>query len=167
MAYRDVGGMQVVIDPAEWYRLKQELDKFDPELARQLRRRIKHAGDKAAQAVRAKLAEPSPDGGPDPGYGRAAIAAATKVTVSFAKRAAGTRIVSSASRLPPQHKGLLNVYNKETFRHPVFGNRNEWVEQKGRPYFGAVITKMITRETLIEIRAALDYATQQIGATGR
>jgi hypothetical protein len=28
------GGFSVVIDPQQWYRLKKELDAFDPELAR-------------------------------------------------------------------------------------------------------------------------------------
>lgn len=167
MAVRQTGGLSVVIDPGEWYRLKTELDRFDPALARELRRRIKNAGSVAAEKVRDTLAEPSPDDGPDTGEGRAALAAATKVTVSFSRRSAGARITTSASKLAGRHKGLLHVYNKESFRHPVFGDRADWVEQKGRPYFGTVITKMINREVINEIRAALDDATRKIGATGR
>ncbi len=160
-------GLQIVIDPGEWYRLKQELDRFDPALARALRKRIRNAGNVAAQEVIKTLRLPSPDGGPDRGLSREALAQATRVTVSFAKRAAGARIVTSSSRLPDEHKGLLKVYNKTRFRHPVFGDRDFWVYQQGRPYFGEVITRMINRELINEIRNALDEATRAIGARAR
>lgn len=167
MAGRQEQGFQVVIDPTEWYRLKKSLDEFDPSLARALRKRIKNAGAIAAERVKEELAKESPAGGDSDGKGRAALAAATRVSVSFGKRAAGTRITTSASGLPAEHKGLLNVYNKATFRHPVFGNDNNWVAQQGRPYFGAVISQMINRELTAEVRAALDEAVRAIGAKGK
>lgn len=163
---RDDRGVQVVIDPQEWYRLKKELDSFDPELARALRKRIRNAGNLAKEEVQKTLRLPSPDGGDDSGEGRAALAAATRVSVSFGKKAAGAKIITSSSKLPAENRGLLHVYNKESFRHPVYGNENVWVAQKGRPYFGAVITRMIGKAIQAEVHKALDDAMKAIGARG-
>lgn len=157
-------GFQVVIDPGEWFRLKRELDAFDPALARALRKRIKNAGQVAADEVKKTLRLPSPGGGDDSGEGRAALIAATRVTVSFSKRAAGAKVVTGSSKLPAEHKGLLNVYNKKNkFRHPVFGDRDTWVEQQGRPYFSASIYRALDRAMIREIHAALDEAVKAIG----
>ncbi|MEP6477850.1 MAG: hypothetical protein ABJB03_00535 [Rhodoglobus sp.] len=156
-------GLQIVIDPTEWYRLKAELDKFDPALAKALRRRIRNAGNVAAEEVRKTLRLPPPSGGPDNTGGREALIAATKVTVSFAKRAAGAKIVTSSRGLDAAHKGLVNVYNKTQFRHPVYG-RAVWVAQQGRPYFGASINKAISARVVQEVWDALDEATRAIGA---
>ncbi|HEY4269515.1 MAG TPA: hypothetical protein VGM94_15140 [Galbitalea sp.] len=159
-------GVQVVIDPTEWMRLKRDLDKFDPALTRALRKRIRNAGNVAAEAVKKKLREETPGGNPS-GPGRQALIDATRVTVSFGKRSAGTRIVTSSSKLAPEHQGLLNVYNKETFRHPVFGNTEVWEEQQGREYFSAAIKEVMGTEITNEIRAALDEAVTAIGGRGR
>ena len=87
--------------------------------------------------------------------------------VSFAKRAAGAKITTGSSKLAAENKGLLNVYNKKTFRHPVFGDKENWVEQQGRPYFGSVIQKALDRALVEEVRAALDEAATAIGARGK
>lgn len=155
-------GFQVVIDPKVWFELKQELDSYDVELARNLRRRIKNAGVVAADKVKETLLLPSPDDGPNRGLNRALLAKATGVSVSFTKAAAGARIVTRSTRLPARHKGLLNVYNMTTFRHPVFGDRETWVNQKGRPYFGAAIMSVVNREVLAEIQAAIDDSLAEV-----
>lgn len=160
-------GFQIVIDPQEWFRLKQDLDAFDPALARALRKRIKNAGQVAADEVKKTLALPSPGGGDDSGEGRAALIAATRLTVSFGKRTAGAKIVTGSSRLSAAHKGLVNVYNKKTFRHPVFGNKDNWVPQQGRPYFRSSIYKALDRVMVREVRAALDEAVNAIGGRGK
>lgn len=167
MARPDSGGFQVVIDPAEWFRLKQELDRFDPALARALRRRIRNAGNVAADKVKETLRAPSPGGGDNSGEGRAALIAATRVSVSFARRAAGAKITTGSGKLSAEHKGLLNVYNKASFRHPVYGNKHNWVQQAGRPYFGTVIQKAMNKEIIREVRAALDDSVKAIGGRGK
>lgn len=179
---RQTGGVAVTIDPAAWYHLKKECDQYDRDIIIQLRRRIRNAGNVAVERVKATLAMPSPDGGPDDGAGRAALSAATKVTISFSQRRAGARVVTSASKLPAEHKGLLLVYNKETFRHPVFenqrqlsarrgntlrhrlakGSRASWVEQKGRPYMGKPILDVINSGIRDEILAAVEDATNEL-----
>lgn len=188
---RQTGGVAVTIDPAAWYHLKQECDKYDRDIIIQLRRRIRNAGNIAVERVKHTLSLPSPDGGPDDGAGRAALAAATKVTISFTQRRAGAKVITSSSKLPPEHKGLLLVYNKEEFRHPVFetqrqsaarrGNtlrhrlsakgRAAWVAQKGRPYFAEPILEVINTGIRDEILAAVEDATNELmrrraGASG-
>lgn len=179
---RLTGGVTVDIDPGEWYRLKKECDQYDRDIIIQLRRRIRNAGRVAVERVKDTLALPSPDGGPDDGAGRAALAAATTVKISFTQRKAGARIVTSSSKLPPEHKGLLLVYNKREFRHPVFetqrqlsarrGNtlrhrmskkgRAAWVAQKGRPYFAEPILEVINTGIRDEIVAAVTDATNEL-----
>jgi hypothetical protein len=157
-------GIELTIDPQEWYRFKQKIDAIDPELARALRRRIRNAGNIAALAVKAALAEPTPGGTPlGSEAGRQALIQATRVSVSFGKAAAGARIMTTSARLPQVQKGLLKVYNKTSFRHPVFGDRNVWVTQEGHPYFGAAIYKVINRAILDEIRNAFADAAAAAG----
>jgi hypothetical protein len=172
MPVESTGGFSVVIDPQQWYRLKQQLDAFDPELARALRRRIKNAGNTAADKVRQTLRLPPPTGGPDDTGGRDALAEATRVTVSFSKRSAGARIATGSGGLRTNHKGLLNVYNKKSFRHPVYPRKDEsrdewtWVTQEGRPYFGAVILKAMNQAVANEIYDAIDDALKALGTKG-
>lgn len=164
MPARGEGGYAIRIDPMEWARLKSDLDRFDRGLALSLRRRIKNAGMVAANRVRKELSLSSPDGGVDSGEGREALIRATRVSVSFGVRMAGARIVTSDRLLPDDHKGLLKVYNLDSFRHPVFGDRSDWVVQKGRPYFGRTIRQALDREVYAEINAAIEDAYAAINA---
>ncbi|MDM4761883.1 hypothetical protein QT381_02550 [Galbitalea sp. SE-J8] len=164
MAGKGEGGYSIRIDPMEWAKLKADLDRFDPGLARSMRRRIKQAGMVAANRVRRELELDSPGGGADTHEGRDALIRATSVSVSFGKRMAGARVVTSDRLLDDKHKGLMKVYNLDTFRHPVFGDREEWVTQKGRPYFGAVIRKALDREVYAQIQSIFDDAYAFINA---
>lgn len=184
-------GLQIVIDPLEWARFKKQLDASDVNLARILRRRIRNAALVGAESVKGELKEATPTGKAlDGEAARNALIQATKVTVSFATRAAGARIVTGAGNLPAAQKGLLRVYNKTTFRHPVFetgdqgtarhffsgstrsrqklgrdGTLAPWVSEQGHPYFNAGIYKVLDTAMIAEIRAALDDAAKSIGAT--
>jgi hypothetical protein len=172
----------IVINHADWDRVRSNLGAFTPAFRRDLRQRIKHAAEDASQSVRDTLALPSPGGGPDNTGGRAALIAATRVSVTFGKNGVRAAIVTSSDQLPEKHKGLLKVYNMEFFRHPVFETEDQhslrslgfthlkpaekanWVEQQGRPYFGRVLTKQLQKTAVIEIRAALQTAMLATGA---
>ncbi|TFD80713.1 hypothetical protein E3T54_02940 [Cryobacterium sp. Sr8] len=161
-------GFQVVIDPLAWYQLKKDLDSFDPSLAKALRKRIRNAGMVAADAVKSSLSKPSPAGGSSPMSSevRAQLIAATRISVSFGKKAAGAKIVTGSNRLSAENKGLLKAYNKKHFRHPLFGDKTRWVVQEGRPYFGSVIQQALDRALVNEIQAALRDATATIKVKG-
>lgn len=172
MAVPETGGVSVRIDPSEWYRLKQALDGVDKKLTTALRKRVKNAGQVAADAVIAALKENPPPGAPDPEGMREALEAATKVSLSFGGRTAGVKVKTMSSGLPFEQKPLLAAYNRVEFRHPVFAqgeNRKawKWVPQIGRPYFGASIAPLLDGALQDEIRAALDDAVAAIGGKVR
>lgn len=169
MGVPDVGGVTVRIDPTEWYRLKQALDGVDKRLTTALRKRVKNAGNVAAEAVIKALKENPPPGAPDPEGMREALQKATKVSLSFGARAAGVKVKTMSTGLPFEQKPLLAAYNKVQFRHPVFADASQprtswrWVPQIGRPYFGASIEPILDGAIQDEIRAALDDAVAAIG----
>jgi hypothetical protein len=145
----------VVIDPKAWHQLAGELKAYDKKLYAAMRKRIREAGNIAVEKVRDELAKSPPSGGGSSIGGRAALAAGTKASLSFAARAAGVKITTSSRNLPAEHKGLLGSYNKKSWRHPVHGG-DAWVSQEGRPYFGKVIGRALNKEILDEIQAAID-----------
>lgn len=165
-------GLAVVVDADGWRQLKADLDRFDPALTTALRRRIKDAGTKATQKIREELGKPLPTDGRYSAGRRQGIAAATRITVSFAKRQAGARIVASASALDKEHKGLLKVYNTKHFRHPVYPRASrdradwKWAGQEGRPYFGSVILKVMDESGAQDVYDAIDDAVKAVGAQG-
>lgn len=69
---------------------------------------------------------------------RATIASATKLQVT----AKGVRFVVQSSKLPEDQRSLPRHLDSEKgWRHPVFGNKEEWVHQKGKPYFAVTIKR--------------------------
>jgi hypothetical protein len=69
------------------------------------------------------------------------IAAAAGSTVSTKQSGVNLTFRVRSSGLPPSQRKLVRRWNKASgWRHPVFGNRNIWVKQTGRPYFDTVIT---------------------------
>lgn len=161
-ANSSAGGIGLQIDSQEWYRLSKDLKAYDPKLLTALRKRLRNAGNFAVEQIRKTLGLPSPDGGPDSGEFRDMLARATKVSISFSSKQAGVKIATSARGLPEDHKAVLKVYNKATFRHPVFGDDGNWVTQRGRPYFGEAFEKDLVRLAQQEINAAMNEASEYL-----
>lgn len=134
-----------------------DLKGFDPALAREVRKMLRHAGDDAINAMKAVLDEPPPGVVTGKTYAkskdargrkrrqvsgvttrganrsrstgaRRKVAAGIKMRVTTGKSRTTVRIVSTTG-------SLHRMYNARTWRHPVFGNREEWVEQAGTRYF--------------------------------
>ncbi len=69
---------------------------------------------------------------------RDVIAAATKLQIT----AKGVRIIVNSSQLPESQQTLpRRLDSPKGWRHPVFGNREYWVDQKGGPWFAETIKK--------------------------
>lgn len=69
---------------------------------------------------------------------RASIASATRLQIT----AKGVRIVVNSNALPEDQRSLpRHLDSPKGWRHPVFGNREHWVSQKGGPYFAETIKK--------------------------
>lgn len=70
------------------------------------------------------------------------IAAASGSTVSTKPGGVNLTFRVRSSGLPPSQRKLVKRWNKASgWRHPVYGNRNVWVKQVGRPYFDVVISQ--------------------------
>lgn len=129
------------IDPASFAKLLADVKAFDAALSRALRKRLRLAAVDAVAEVRKTLEQPTPAGRPmRPDGVRADLAASTRVAILAGQRAAGVRIVTTSAKLDAAHKAMLKAYNKPHWRHPIRGHKSaRWVNQAGRPYFGAVI----------------------------
>lgn len=156
----------LTINSEEFHRFGVTARAFEPKLLSSMRRRIKVVGQIAVEAVKAKLAEPSPGDGPNTGDAREVLARNTKLTVSFSKRNAGVKITTRSTGLDPEHQGILKAYNEKQFRHPVFGNSSAWVAQPGNPYFGAAIKPVADNQMIEALKESIDDACRAIGARG-
>jgi hypothetical protein len=154
---------EIYIDPKDWNRFAAQCKAYDKALYTAVRKRIRNAGDIAKDRVKAALAESPPSGGGSSVGSRAALSAATKTSLSFAAKTAGVKITTSGSGLGAGHAGFEKAYNKASFRHPVYGSRNAWASQEGRPYFGVVIEAALNKEILDEIQSAIDDAADVFG----
>lgn len=89
---------------------------------------------------------------------RTTIASRIRVAVRGTGARAGVRV--SVGRTP-QIRGFRNApkrLNREDFRHPVFGNREKWVSQRGAPgWFDDPL-----RERRDEMRAAVERAVEDM-----
>jgi hypothetical protein len=73
----------------------------------------------------------------NPGRMRQQLARATRLEVRTAGKLAGARIRVDGRKMPDGMKALPGYVEGERarWRHPVFGNRDEWAAQKANPTF--------------------------------
>lgn len=93
---------------------------------------------------------------------RQSIARATGASVSGAKDSGVNAVWRvRASKMPKSQAKLPKYWNKGSWRHPVFGNRNKWVTQTGAPFFDRVISAH--REDLQKsVVAAMEQTAQKV-----
>ncbi|HEY5990543.1 MAG TPA: hypothetical protein VIV12_29750 [Streptosporangiaceae bacterium] len=73
---------------------------------------------------------------------RVLLAKATRVEVKLTGRQAGARIRVDGRRMPDGLKGIPKAWEAEggaRWRHPAWGNRNVWVQQRSRPLFYRIV----------------------------
>lgn len=132
------GSFRVEFSPEQLAGFLRALKAFEPALATATRRNLRRAGDAAIADMKSTVAS-------GPGSGsvgiKSGISKGLKTAVATGKRRQGVRITGTAANLPEGRKPMLRLYNKASFRHPVFGSRDSWVVQRGRPYFGSVIKR--------------------------
>lgn len=69
---------------------------------------------------------------------RDTVARATKLEITNR----GVRFVVRGDALPEDQRSLPRHLDSEKgWRHPVFGNRSEWIAQRGSPWFAVTIRK--------------------------
>lgn len=83
------------------------------------------------------------------------------VRTAFSGKRTGVRVVADAKKAP-HARPFEGIGGNSSFRHPVFGNREKWVEQRTRPFLAPAMeaNKGKARD---EIRAAVDAALRRAG----
>lgn len=176
--------MSISANGAQEFRaLAKRLRKTQPDLRKKLRQKIAEAGKPAVDDVKATVralpvsshgggqaqrrefragkarTEKAAERARRRGGGlRETIASATRVQ----QTTKGVRIIVASSRLPREQQTLpRHLDSAKGWRHPVFGNRDNWVHQQGKPYFAATIKRHAPgfRAKVLE---AMDEITKQI-----
>lgn len=159
-------------------RLKEAGDKnLTKELRRGLRKAAKPAVADVQQAARDIPVRGARGGGkkarrvfhkgkrtPKTGFGlRATIARATRAEVKTSG-AARVTIRTYARYLPQDQRRLPRLLDREKgWRHPVFGDLENWVDQYGSPWFGATLKKhgpTVRKEAFAAMKRVAEQITQ-------
>lgn len=111
----------VGFDVADLSKLANDLKSIDKDLRKDLMKRIRQAAEPVRQAVQAEAS-----------WSRR-IPAAVRIRTSYAARGASVTVFVDAKKAP-EARPLNNHDRSGTFRHPVFGNRDNWVAQPARPF---------------------------------
>ena len=158
------GAVPLSADARQFKALLGKTSAFEPKLRTALRRRIREEADKGAKDARGEVVKaPQVQADKPRRTGlRAGIAAGIKVQIAAnGQRKVGVFINSTGRGLPSSKRLLARAWDKEAgWRHPVFGT-SEWVQQKGRPYFGSVIAKR-EQEIAEGVRRALEEAARSL-----
>ncbi|HEY3260375.1 MAG TPA: hypothetical protein VGJ95_08905 [Pseudonocardiaceae bacterium] len=97
---------------------------------------------------------------------RVLLAKATKIEVKLTGKAAGARIRVDGRRLPDRMKSLARTWEGEgrPWRHPVYGRRDTWVQQKSRKTFYPIVqrhevqARRAVEQVLAQVKAKLERA---------
>jgi hypothetical protein len=144
------------IDDKEFIAFFKAVAQVDPDLKKALRKKMTALAKPIVQEVRAAaLAIPS-RGGEVAGMRkkkgellglRAGLATATKSDISTTGRGAVMHIRVSTSRFlsvsgrPRTIPYYMEGRRKRKWRHPVFGNKEFWVEQASHPFLSETVIK--------------------------
>lgn len=161
---------QFEIDAKEFAVFYKAISMTDPELKKSLRKRMLSLAKPIVDDVKqAEMNIPSKRGevkdtrkkkGETLGL-RASLAAATKADFNGTGRGAvlhirvsGTRFVSVSGRkrtLPYYMEGR----RKRPWRHPVYGNRDKWVQQPAHPFLNVTVMKR-EKDFVSEVNKAVE-----------
>lgn len=130
-----VAVIEIEPDLTSLHRIVNALDAEENgvKLRRDLAKGLRKAGENAAQASRASLMAMGSAGLPHGESLRAVVAAQVKSSARLTGDEAGVRI-TAGSKGPRGFRNAARKLNRPGgWRHPVYGNRNNWVDQVGKP----------------------------------
>lgn len=145
----------------DFKRLAKALGGIDKELSKALRRSMKDAATPLAAAAKAEA-------------GRWSKTVARSIVVQVqpgAKGGARVAIVAKQNKMPAGHGPFPALMEGrqgrgDTFRHPVFGNRDKWVAQKTHPYLAPSITPKLPAALALVANALERAAAAVLSAVG-
>jgi len=123
--------------------------KFASAVRKEIRRAVTDAGTDIVGKVRAEASWSK------------RIPAATTIRPNFTAKSAGVRIVTNR-RKAPHARPLEGVGGGRTFTHPLFGNKDDLINQPVRPFFFKAIEKA-TPATERKFDAAINEALRTAG----
>jgi hypothetical protein len=145
-------------------RISRELRRMDDrELLKRYRRELRAAARPLVPAVRASIRQ-IPSKRPYTAAGlRGQMARATGLEVKTTGRQAAVIIRVDGRKMPPKAKAVQAYMEgiKPRWRHPVYGNRNVYVQQPPHPYFFDVMRTSGTRARLA-VNRVVDQVSKDI-----
>ena len=180
MPRQSSGSAEFTVDTRDFRELFARSSQVEPKLRTALRRRIRDAAKGVAEDVKAEALQPGEGVGTKDGWTprlvrtkkgtrvrlerryayaagrgrstglRRGIAAAVRVGILTGNARSGVRITTNAP--------LAGAWQaRRGWRHPVFGDRDAWVQQRGRPdYFYGTVWDGRER-----VRSAVEGAMQE------
>lgn len=152
------GEFSAQLAPADLSRLLRDTKAFDDAFYKATRKRLRAAGQEGVKDVQRRLVTATSHS--NTGL-RKGLAAGTKVSIRTGARTAGVTITTTGAKLPAGKQPMVKAYNQASIRHPVYGNRSVWVDQRGRPYFGSVLDQR-KRDMQTAVESALRDAAETI-----
>lgn len=122
-------------------RISRELRaQGDGQVTKKFRKELRAAARPLVPKVRASIRQiPSKRSYSASGL-RGQLAKATRLEVKTSGKSAGVAIRVDGRKMPSHMKSLPSMAEgKKRWRHPVFGNRDVWVNQTPHPYFYDVV----------------------------
>jgi hypothetical protein len=138
------------VDTREYRNAAKALKKSAKLTSRELRKKLREGGEIMAIAARTIASEHS-----------------EKIPPTIKVRVAGATVSVQAGGAKAPIAGLFELGNQgrkgggKTFRHPVFGNREQWVEQPMHPFLKPA-AEITLPEAQRQIRKALKEAAKVI-----
>jgi len=144
----------IEIDPTDFAKVVKEISQVDPSFKKTIKKRLKTAAEPVVEEVkRAALAIPAKGGNAELARKkkgeflglRASLANATISDINPTKKGAILKIRISttkfmaASGRPRSIPYYMEGRRKRDWRHPVFGNTENWVIQKSHPFLGVTV----------------------------
>lgn len=145
-------------------RITRELRRMDDkELLKRFRSNLRKSAKPLVPAVRASI-RAIPSKRPYAASGlRGQMSRATGLQVKTTGREAGVVIRVDGRKMPPRAKAVQSYMEgvKPRWRHPVYGNRENWVQQPAHPYFYKVMETAGPRARLA-VNRVLDQVSKDI-----
>lgn len=91
------------------------------------------------------------------------IPGATRISVGFSKRTPGVALVVNRHKAP-HARPYENQGKQGTFRSPVFGNRDKWVDHQARPFLYKAAEPWMD-DIDAEVGGVVDKVTREMGFT--
>lgn len=152
------------LNSQEFARFGAQAKSVDKTILRDLRKGLKDIGQVGVDAVKKAVLEDPPNDQPGSVGSREALAAATRLAVTFSARGGGVKITTGNGRLSAAHRGFAAAYETRGLRHPVYGIPGNEVQQSTRPYFGKTLVEALPDRGQKDMAEVITKAMHSIGA---